>query len=497
MAETMPDWLTRRAADLPNAPAVIYGDTTWSFAELDRQAQATAERLHALGVGAGDRVAVLLRNGLPFVSIVHALIKLSAILVPINTRLTAAEIAWQLADARAQLLIHDATTAMLALAATENNNVCRVSTDQNDVSPTLYGLEGASFTPTGQIDLRATHVTMYTSGTTGRPKGVLLTYGNHWWNAVGSALNLGHDPADRWLVVLPLFHIGGLAILLRSVIYGITAIVHPRFDPRAVNEAIERDGATLVSVVATMLERMLDARGERPYPSTLRAVLLGGGPVPRPLLERCVRLRAPVIQTYGMTETASQAATLAPVDMLRKLGSAGRPLLPVELRVMQAGQAVPPGEIGEIVVRGPTVTPGYADRPDATAQAIRDGWLHTGDLGYLDAEGYLYVIDRRDDLIISGGENVYPAEVETALRAHPAVADAAVVGLPDPHWGQRVAAAVALRPGQQITADALIAFCGSRLARYKLPREIRFVAEVPRNAGGKLLRHAVRDAWQA
>ncbi len=495
MVELMPDWLTRRAADLPDAPAVICGDTTWSFAELDRQAQTTAERLHALGIGAGDRVAVLLRNGLPFVSIVHALSKLRAILVPLNTRLTAAELAWQLADARARLLIHDAAMAMLAQAATEHTGLCRLSMDQDDVSPALDNLAGAPFETTGQIDLRATHVIMYTSGTTGRPKGVILTYGNHWWNAVGSALNLGHDPADRWLAVLPLFHIGGLAILLRSVIYGIPAIIHPRFDPLAVNAAIERDGATIVSLVATMLERMLDARGDRPYPPTLRAVLLGGGPAPRALLERCARLDVPVIQTYGMTETASQAATLAPADALRKLGSAGRPLLPVELRILREGRPVPPGEIGEIVARGPTVTPGYADRPDATARAIRDGWLHTGDLGFLDAEGYLYIVDRRDDLIISGGENVYPAEVEAVLRAHPAVADAAVVGLSDPHWGQRVAAAVAVRPSQQITAAALIAFCESRLARYKLPREIRFVAEVPRNAGGKLLRHVVRDSW--
>lgn len=495
MPEQLPDWLTRRAADLPEAPAVICGTTTWSFAELDRQAQATAARLRTLGIGAGDRVAVLLRNGLPFVTLVHALIKLRAVLVPLNTRLSAPEIAWQLSDVRARLLIHDATNAALAQAATGDLTLCRISVDPEAQTPCLNELEGSAFVAPSQIDLDATHVIMYTSGTTGRPKGVMLTYGNHWWNAIGSALNLGHAPTDRWLAVLPLFHIGGLSILLRSVIYGITALVHERFDPLAANAAIERQGATLVSVVATMLERMLDARGKQPYPPTLRAVLLGGGPAPRPLLERCARLGVPVIQTYGMTETASQAATLAPSDALRKLGSAGRPLLPVELRIEQEGQPAPPGTIGEILVRGPTVTPGYANRPEATAHALRDGWLHTGDLGYLDDDGYLYVVDRRDDLIISGGENVYPAEVEAVLRAHPAVADAAVVGLPDAHWGQRVAAAVVVRPGQQLSAEELLRFCEARLARYKLPRELRFVAELPRNAAGKVLRHALRDAW--
>jgi O-succinylbenzoic acid--CoA ligase len=295
--------------------------------------------------------------------------------------------------------------------------------------------------------------------------------------------------------VLPLFHVGGLAIVMRSVIYGVPAIVHARFDPTAANQTIDTQDVTLVSLVATMLERMLTARSDRPFPPGLRAVLLGGGPAPRPLLERCARAGVPVVQTYGMTETASQAATLAPADALRKLGSAGRPLLPLELRIEHEGAALPPGAIGEIVIRGPSVTPGYSDRPAATAAALRDGWLHTGDLGYLDAEGYLYVVDRRDDLIISGGENIYPAEVEAVLLAHPAVAEAGVFGVPDARWGQSVAAAVVPRPGMAAESASLIAFCAERLARYKVPYRILSVAELPRNAAGKLLRRALRDMW--
>jgi O-succinylbenzoic acid--CoA ligase len=242
-----------------------------------------------------------------------------------------------------------------------------------------------------------------------------------------------------------------------------------------------------------MLGRLLDARRDRPYPPTLRCLLLGGGPVPLPLLERCAAIGAPVVQTYGLTETTSQAVTLAPADALTHLGSAGQPLLPTELRIEREGQPVEAGDVGEIVVRGPTVTPGYWGRPAATAAAIRDGWLHTGDLGTLDDDGYLYVLDRRDDLIISGGENVYPAEVEAVLLAYPGVAEAGVIGAPDPQWGQVAVGVVVPQPGITLDPAALIAFCAARLARYKVPARIDLATEpLPRNAAGKLLRRELR-----
>jgi O-succinylbenzoic acid--CoA ligase len=222
-------------------------------------------------------------------------------------------------------------------------------------------------------------------------------------------------------------------------------------------------------------------------------MLLGGGPAPRPLLERCARLGVPVSQTYGLTETASQVATLPPQDALRKLGSAGLPLLPTEVRIERDDMPAGPGEVGEIVVRGPSVTPGYLDRPDATARAWRGGWFHTGDLGRLDEEGYLYVLDRRDDLIVSGGENVYPAEVEAVLLAHPAVADAGVVGVPHAEWGQVPVAVVQRRAGTAVTPEELIAHCAARLAKYKVPAAIHWQDALPRNAAGKLLRRVLRD----
>jgi O-succinylbenzoic acid--CoA ligase len=345
-----------------------------------------------------------------------------------------------------------------------------------------------------RFDFAATHSLVYTSGTTGKPKAAVLTYGNHLWSAVSSALNLGLREDDRWLACLPLFHVGGLAILLRSAIYGTAAIVHEGFDPARVNAAIDRDGVTIVSVVANMLQRMLDERGDRPYPASLRCVLLGGGPAPAPLLQRCSALGVPVVQTYGLTETASQVATLAPEDALRKLGSAGKPLFGTELRIEASdGAVLPPGNEGEVVVRGPTVTPGYLNNPDATARAIRDGWLHTGDVGYLDEEGYLYILDRRDDLIVSGGENVYPAEIEAVLQSHPDVLEGGVYGVLDERWGQSPVAAVVLRAGAEVTPETLLAYCRERLAAYKAPSSIEFRAELPRNAAGKLVRRRLLE----
>ena len=378
--------------------------------------------------------------------------RLGAVLVPINTRLTPGEIDWQLEDAELHQVLDEE-----ALLELPNK-------------------------PPGQrikreFDLEQWHSIIYTSGTTGRPKGAILTYANHWWSAVASALNLGLLPDDRWLVCLPMFHVGGLSILLRSVVCGMTVVVHERFEPALVNRAIDEQGVTIVSVVGAMLDRMLLERGERPYPPTLRCVLLGGGPAPLPLLERAIRARAPVVQTYGLTETASQVVTLAPEDAVRKLGSAGKPLMGSQILIAADG---------EIWVRGPTVSPGYLHQPP------RHGWLRTGDLGYVDEDGYLYVLDRRDDLIISGGENIYPAEVEAALVAHPAVKEAGVIGLPDREWGQTVGAVVALEPGHTATAAELIGFCRQRLAGYKVPRRVEFRHQLPRNAGGKLLRRELQ-----
>lgn len=487
----VPEWLRQRAYLSPDRLALVFQQERWTYRELDQRVTQAANRLHTLGIGAESRVGVLMNNSADFVVLVHAISRVGAVLILLNRRLSPAEIEWQITDSAPQIVICDDPEHVKSGMSVEQFNAL-------PETPATYP---------EQIDLENVRCILYTSGTTGKPKGAMLTHGNFWWSAIGSALNLGTLDSDVWLVCLPLFHVGGLSILFRAVIYGVPVILHEKFDPAAVNQAIIYEQVTIISVVSNTLQRMLDVQPIQPiqpiqpvqpvqpnYPATLRCVLLGGGPAPKPLLEDCARRNIPVLQTYGLTETASQVVTLSPADALRKLGSAGKPLFPNEVRIENREG---PGEIGEIIVRGPTVFAGYLNPMSATEETpIRDGWLHTGDLGYLDAEGYLYIVDRRSDLIISGGENVYPAEIEAVLLAHTSIAEAGVIGISDARWGQVAVAIVRVRDGAQVTADALRVFCTGHLARYKVPAEIRFTTSpLPRSAAGKLLRRELAEAW--
>jgi o-succinylbenzoate---CoA ligase len=434
------DWLTRRASTHPERPALMTDAGITTYGQLDAAAARTARRLAALGVGEGDRVATTLPPSAEFAEILHALPRLGASLVPLNTRLTAAEREWQLRDSGARLC----------------------------VAEPLDGDE-AGVDLRSEVDLDAEHSLIYTSGTTtGSPTGVSLTHRNHTASALASAWNLGVDPDDRWLCVLPLFHVGGLAILLRSAIYGTAAVIHERFDEQRVAAALANGEITVASFVPTMLRRLVEV-GLDEAPG-LRAALLGGGPVPRDLLEWSAAHGFPALQTYGMTQTSSQIATLTAAEAITKSGSAGRPLPGVELSI---------SDEGEILVRGPMVSPGALDRAD--------GWLHTGDRGRVDGEGYLWVEGRLKDVIVTGGENVACAEVERALEEHPAVVEAAVVGRPDPEWGELVTAFVVL-DGGSVDEHELAEHCRRLLAGYKVPRAFHVVAQLPRNAAGKLLR---------
>ena len=496
------DWLAESAAEHPDHVALIAGGKTWTYSALDADATRMARRLATLGVREGDRIASLLYNGAVAAILPHAALRLGAAIVPLNVRLNESEIAWHLRDAAPRLLVAEHRTIKhVQNVLSENAELMSVSVDTDGAA--LLGRDALDEVEEADVPLQLSHdadmvlAVIYTSGTTGRPKGAMLTVGNFWWSASGSALNLGTREDDCWLACMPLFHVGGLSIVMRSAIYGITAVVNDGFDPDEVNAAIDSGRITMVSVVALMLQRMLDARGTKPFPKTLRVVLLGGGPAPRALLERCISSRIPVAQTYGLTETCSQAATLPPHDAHRKVGSAGKALQPSELRIaVSDDQIVGTSQEGEILVRGPIVMAGYFGKANATARAIVNGWLHTGDVGKLDDEGYLYVLDRRDDLIVTGGENVYPAEVEAVLSSHPSVAEGGVIGIDDAEWGQRVVAIVRLKDGPKsasVDALALQAFCKAQLAGYKVPKEIRFVGEpLPRTASGKLRRTALR-----
>lgn len=491
----LPDWLARCAENRSEHLALQCEQVQWSFAELDWQASRLARQLAAIGVRQGNRVALLAANGLSYAACVHALTRLGAILVPLNLRLTMEELCWQVRDVHASLLVCDANYASLAAEIgllVPQLPLATLANEPKSSETVLCELPERDVPLRTLIDLSETQAIMYTSGTTGQPKGAIITYGMQWWNAVGSALNLGHNLDDRWLACLPLYHIGGLTILMRSVIYGISVMVHEKFDPVRINRSIMEDGITIISVVAVMLQRMLadldTNRGEARYPATLRCVLLGGGPAPFPLLEACMLRGVPVVQTYGLTEACSQAVTLSPADAVRKLGSAGRPLPPVQLRIMHENRPALAGEPGEILLQGPTITPGYVDRPAATAQAWQDGWFATGDIGYLDKDGYLFVLDRRADLIISGGENVYPAEIESVLLSHPGVKEAGVCGQPDSSWGQVPVAFVVPHAGITLSTAELLGYTARKLARYKQLRAIYLADQLPRTSSGKLLR---------
>lgn len=478
---TMPNWLKQRAFLTPERIAVSDGRRTKTFAELYEAAAVWARRLAQAGVKEGDIVALLMKNRIEMIEIIHALFFLGARVLLQNVRLTSYELGWQLDDSGARLAIADEE---LAGSLDGDGRVLTVGA--------VAALSEVDVSLKETCDLEEVATIMYTSGTTGTPKGVLQTYGNHWWSAVGSALNLGLHERDCWLAAVPLFHISGLSIAMRSVIYGMPMRLQTSFDPKEANEWIMRGDVTIMSVVAAMLQRMVAELGEARYPDTFRCMLLGGGPAPRPLLEACKEKGIPVYQTYGMTETASQIATLAPEYSLTKLGSAGKPLFPAELCILKDGKPAAPHEAGEIVVKGPNVTKGYWQRPEATAQAIRGGWFFTGDIGYLDEDGFLYVLDRRSDLIISGGENVYPAEVEAVLLSHPDVEEAGVTGVENETWGQVPYAFVRLKRGASPDEAALRAFCRERLAKYKVPARIYFVDELPRNAAQKLLRRELK-----
>jgi o-succinylbenzoate---CoA ligase len=482
MQTSIPNWLMQRTFLTPERIAVYDGQGKKTFMELHESAMKRARQLANTGVRKGDIVAVFMKNSVAMIELIHALHYIGAIVLLQNTRLTSHELAWQLKDSGAVCVIADDE-----LADRIEGNIRVITMSELSALPEA----DVEFQQYYHFDDIAT--IMYTSGTTGKPKGVLQTYGNHWWSAIGSALNLGLHENDCWLAAVPFFHISGLSIMMRSVIYGMSMYVMHAFDAKKANDLIIGGKVTIMSVVSAMLQKMIADLGERRYPGTFRCMLLGGGPAPKPLLEVCKAKEIPVYQTYGMTETASQIATLAPEYSLTKLGSAGKPLFPAQLRIEKDGQVARPYEPGEIVVKGPNVTKGYLHRPDATAKAIRDGWFYTGDIGYIDEDGFLYVLDRRSDLIISGGENVYPAEIEAVLLSHEAVEEAGVTGIDDETWGQVPCAFVKRKSGYSVTVEQLKQFCQAHLAKYKIPKQIYFVDELPRNASQKLLRHQLKQ----
>lgn len=486
--DLFPDWLAATAAARPDALALIADDVALSFAQLDQAASLMAAHLAAHHIHAGQLVPVLLPNAADAVIVVHALARLGAAIVPLNIRLTTAELGWQIAHIGGQVLLYSPATAETAAAL--DHALLRVEIDGwADQAQSTHSVRAPRILAPSPVQTTTDrlHAIVFTSGTSGHPKAAMLTWGNQFWSATASTFRLGVLPGDRWLCVLPLYHVGGLAILMRSALYGTAVVLHPRFDVEAITRSLHDHRVTLISLVPTMLHRLLNAGGT--FPPSLRLILLGGAAADPDLIARSHAQGLPLALTYGLSEACSQVATLAPEQAIHKPGSVGKPLTFTTVSVVDdSGTPVLPGDYGEVVVSGPTVFAGYFNAPEATSRALRAGRLFTGDIGYLDDDGDLWIVQRRSDLIVTGGENVYPAEVERVLKAHPAVADALVIGLPSPEWGQQVAAAVVLKAGQALTEAALIAFARESLAGYKQPRRIIFVEALPQTASGKVQR---------
>ena len=489
----MDDWLAQRAQASPKSIALVADNRQLSYAALNDLVAETACRLDVAGIERGQHVALLMENRTEYVSLIFAAARLGAVLVPLNLRLTASELRWQADNAHcAHLICSQETHTQAAALADKRRQVISVDQPQHQSIKALseFAADDVAAWQARPLDLNAVQGIIYTSGTSGHPKGAMLTFANHLWSASSSAYRLGTLPDDRWLACMPLYHVGGLAIILRACLYGITVVLHQRFDAQAVSDALNEHQVALLSLVPTMLRRLLDTRATRPMPPSLRCILLGGAAAPASLIEQAHTHHLPIALTYGLTESASQLATATPADVLRKPGSVGKPLMFSSVRIInENGHPAATGEIGEIVASGPTVMQGYYGKPKETRETLRDGDLRTGDLGYIDDEGDLWLVQRRSDLIISGGENVYPSEVEAVLLSHPGVQDACVIGVDDEQWGQRVATLIV--PQQpDLTTDVLLAFCRERLAGYKLPRSMHFVATLPHTASGKLDRSA-------
>ena len=499
--------LTETTLAAPDSPACRIGGTTTTYRELDDLSGRAAAGLRSAGLAPGQVVALQLPNIPQFLIAYFGALKAGLAVLPLNPLLMAPELEYHLTDSAAAILIGFEGHHAEAAKACETTGVplylvsagpaplpegTRPVTDLISTAPLDE--------PGGDVAARSpddTAVLVYTSGTTGKPKGAELTHFQLYMNCTVAGGLFGARSDDVVLAVLPFFHVFGLSSVINVFVrYGGCLSILPRFALAAVIGTIEADRCTVIGGVPTMLHALaqLDIAGRDL--SALRVAVSGGASLPEDVMRTFEdKYGIEVLEGYGMTETASSCSFNRPGD--RKVLSIGKPLWGVRMRVCDnAGQPLPPGpeHVGEILIRGHNVMKGYLGRPEATAETLRGGWLHTGDLGYMDSDGFYFIVDRAKDLVIRGGYNVYPREIEEVLYAHPAVLEAAVIGKPDERLGEEVVAVVALRPGSSVSAEEIIAYCRERLAAYKYPREIRFMTELPKGPSGKILKAALRGA---
>jgi acyl-CoA synthetase (AMP-forming)/AMP-acid ligase II len=500
------DVLSHHAGRVPDRPLTVFEGTTTTYAQMAERAVALAGGLHDRGVGPGDVVGLLSYNCPEFLQTVFAANYLGAIAMPINWRLAAPEVRYILEHSEARALVCDEALVQLASPASAGLEQPLLRACVSAV-PGVSGGDGwttlAELEALGAVAPRAVtgpddvHRLMYTSGTTGRPKGVMITHANLAWKNLAHLVEFGFSGADLGLACGPLYHVGALDLTTTTLIAaGATVIVHRAFDAVAVVDELERSRVTTVWLAPAMVNAIMATPGvEERDLASVRVIINGGEKMPIPLIERIQRTfpAAWFADAYGLTETVSGDTFLDRQSIVTKLGSVGRPCLHLEVEVWDdQGRAVTAGERGEIVLRGPKVFKGYWRDPEATEQAFAGGWFHTGDIGVRDEDGYLFIVDRLKDMIVSGGENIAGSEVERVLYEHEAVLEVAVVGRPDDRWGEVPVAFVVLRPGASVAPDELIAHCGERLARFKVPKEVTFLDALPRNPSGKVLKRELR-----
>jgi long-chain acyl-CoA synthetase len=513
MITTLVDSLAAAAAAWPDKTAFSFEGRTTDFAAFDRQTDQIAAAFRAAGIARGARIAYVAKNSDSFFAALYGAMKIGAVMVPVNWRLAGPEMAFIINDSEAPILLVGAEfTATIAAELPNLPHTKLLLTLEQPCNgwPNFDAWYAAE--PAGPLHYRPdtddVALQLYTSGTTGRPKGVMLAHRNFTSGiAANKAAGLAWNrwlPDDAAIQAMPVSHISGAGWGIMAVHYGATCHIQRQFDIDLTFDMIERDRISKIFLVPAALQFLVrHPRAAGIDFSRIREMGYGASPIPLPLLRESMRvLGCGFVQFYGMTETTGTIVALPPEDHTPegspRMRAAGKPLPWVEIRVVDAnGDTLPPGEVGEIVTRSQANMVGYWKRPEETARIMRDGWLYTGDAGYMDGDGYLYIHDRVKDMIISGGENIYPAEVESALAEHAAIAEVAVIGVPDEKWGESVMAVVVTRPDASLAADELIAWSRTRIAGFKTPKTVAFIDSLPRNAAGKILKRELRAPyWQ-
>jgi acyl-CoA synthetase (AMP-forming)/AMP-acid ligase II len=477
----------------------------YTYRELEERVNSLAQGLLDLGLGQGDVVGILLYNCCEFIEITFAVNQIGAIWLPLNFRLAAEEFHYILENAGARAVITEDEfvpgISSLRERLPELTHCLLLGTNNPEkwlsYEALIEGNQG-SHPPHAEVNLDDLHRLMYTSGTTAHPKGVMITYGNLYWKNIGHLLTFSITEADRTLVVGPLYHVGGLDLPATGTLYaGGSVVILRRFDSVEVLRAIHGERVTNLWLSPAMTIVLFEEPTFHQYDvSSVRFIIDGGEKMPVTLI-RQFKERFPgawFADAYGLTETVSGDTFLAKDRMLGKIGSVGKPVPHLQVRILDdENRPVPPHQLGEICLKGPKVFKGYWKNPQATAEAIREGWFHTGDIGTVDEEGYLYILDRKKDMIISGGENIASPEVERVIYELPAVLEVAVVGIPHPKWLEVPKAYVVLKTGTTLTAEEIIGHCKKKLAKFKVPKEVEFINELPRTPSGKVLKRALRD----